>query len=183
VTGREDSKFTPGRASETPDTPETPEALGVETVSTGEVARLLGRSCQTVRDRIEKGELCASQDSGGRWRIPVSELRRLGLHRVASEPRTDLELDAASFVRSLDERLARASEDVVLAASSAVVAGLAERDAALMRAAKRFGEVEAALSSLARARFWQRRGLLRQFEARGLLVSDATTASRGDHAA
>jgi hypothetical protein len=142
-------------------------------LSTHEAAGVMGCHPQTVRDRCARGELQFTVDpTSGHRRIAASELEARGYavstaangHHPSRRTRTDFH---ASLVADVEGML---TEGVVETIAERLVAVLSESDDKRLTATtKRLSETQAALQSLARARFWQRRRLLARLRASGLL--------------
>ena len=72
----------------------------IRVYTTQEAAQLTGSTVRALRKRIERGQLRAVQH-GRYWRIPHSELERVGL-LVPAEGTEGADLDAAAVLASLE---------------------------------------------------------------------------------
>lgn len=97
------------------------DGMNVETVSTGEAARLLGVTERTIRNRIASDELPGVSMVGGCWRIPVRSLRRSDSAAPMNENRTE---QPPPYVRRLVAKLDSFETGTVPCADAAEIAGV-----------------------------------------------------------
>lgn len=152
----------------------------MKTYTTHEAATLTGSSVRALRKRIERGQLRAVQH-GRYWRIPHSELERIGLagplgtagEQGTEGPGRDPEPVLAALERERHERLRLSQEVARLRPLTAQIERVtddlhrerAERQAAEARAAQAVGqaaELREREQELAVAGFFVRRRLLRE---------------------